>query len=305
MEPLSKQFRSTITNVFGETGRAWLEGLPELIETVARRWSLQVLEAFPELSYNYVLRVVRPDGSRGVLKLGVPNKELNSEIAALEFYQGRGIAEIYAADPELGALLIEELRPGRMLSTLEDDDQATTIAAGVMQALWRPAPNQREAFLSVAGWAEGITRYRQGCAGGSGPLDPRLVARAEGLFAELLASAGEPYLIHGDFHHYNILQAERAPWLAIDPKGVLGEPVYDLGAFLYNPTPGFPRRSDLRQRLARRVELLSEMLNFDRRRVLGYGLAQAVLSACWSLEGSEEGWEDTMRVAEELMILGG
>ncbi len=305
MEPIPGQFALTIANVFGEAGKVWLEGLPDLIETCARRWSLQVLEAFPELSYNYVMRVVRPDGSRAVLKLGVPNQELSSEIAALEFFQGQGIAELYAADLELGALLIEELRPGRMLAHLEDDDQATTIAAGVMQALWRPAPVQREAFLSVAGWAEGISRHRQRYEGGSGPLDARLVARAEGLFAELLASAGEPYLIHGDFHHFNILQAERAPWLAIDPKGVLGEPVYDLGAFLYNPTPGFPRRSDLRQRLARRVDILSEMLNFDRRRVLGYGLAQAVLSACWSLEGAEEGWEDTMRVAEELMILGG
>ena len=52
--------------------------------------------------------------------------------------------------------------------------------------------------------------------------------------SELLSSAGEPMLLHGDLHHYNILAAERQPWLAIDPKGVVGDPVYETGVFLYN-----------------------------------------------------------------------
>lgn len=303
MEPVSAQFARTIQTVFGAAGKAWLAALPELIETCLQRWSLQPLAAFPELSYNYVMRVIRLNGP-AVLKLGVPAIELSSEIAALEFYHGRGSVEIYAADAGLGAILIEELRPGTMLSRLEDDDQATAIAAGVIQTLWQPAPTGQEFPLSVAGWAEGIPGLRRRYVGGSGPLAKHLVDRAEALFTELLASAGEPYLLHGDFHHFNILRAERAPWLAIDPKGVLGEPAYDLGAFLYNPTPAFPRRRDLRRRLARRVDLLSEQLELDRQRVLAYGLAQAVLSACWSLESHEDGWEDTMRVAGELHALG-
>jgi streptomycin 6-kinase len=293
-------FAQRIRTTFKEDGAAWLRRLPEVVEACARRWSLEVDEPFSGLSYNYVTRVKRKDGGRAVLKLGVPNAELTSEIAALEFYEGQGMVQLYAADVELGALLLEVLRPGTLLAALEDDDQATIIAAGLMRQVWRPPPAEREVFLTVAGWAQGMRDLRQRFGGGSGPLDKRLFDRAEGLFDELLASAGEPSLIHGDFHHFNILQAERAPWLVIDPKGVLGEPAYDLGAFLYNPLPDFPKRGDLRRRLARRLDILCERLGLDRQRVLGYGQAQAVLSACWDVGDDIPGWEGTMRVAEEL-----
>jgi streptomycin 6-kinase len=296
----TEDFAQRIRTTFKEDGAAWLRRLPEVLDLCARRWSLVVEAPFAGLSYNYVTRVRRADGSRAVLKLGVPNNELTSEMAALEFYAGQGMVQLYAADAKLGAILLEELRPGTMLATLEDDDQATVIAAGLLGQVWRPAPAKQEAFLTVAGWAQGMGELRRRFGGGSGPLDKRLFDRAEGLFAELLASAGEPYLLHGDFHHFNILRAERAPWLVIDPKGVLGEPAYDLGAFLYNPLPDFPWRSDLRRRLARRVDILCERLGLDRQRVLGYGQAQAVLSACWDVGDDIPGWEGTMHVAEEL-----
>ncbi len=35
-------------------------------------------------------------------------------------------------------MLLERLQPGVMLSTLEDDEEATHIAAEVMQKIWRP-----------------------------------------------------------------------------------------------------------------------------------------------------------------------
>jgi streptomycin 6-kinase len=301
---IPERFARTITSVFGQEGWEWLERLPELVRLCAQRWSLTIEGFFEELSYNYVLRVRRADGSRAVLKLGVPNVELSSEIAALQFYAGRGCAELYESDAVLGALLIEILEPGEILATLQDDDQRTLIAAGVMEKLWRPAPAEREGFLSVAGWAGSIQRFRGQFGGSSGPLPEVLVARAEGLFGELLASAGEPTLLHGDLHHFNILSAKREPWLAIDPKGVIGEPAYELGAFLYNPLPEFPQRRDLRKILARRIDILCERLELDRQRVLGYGLAQAVLSACWDVEGGMPGWEATTRVAEVLGEMG-
>jgi streptomycin 6-kinase len=60
---------------------------------------------------------------------------------------------------------------------------------------------------------------------------------AESLFRELIASSESPVLLHGDLHHFNILSARRQPWLAIDPKGVAGEPAYEPGALLRNPNP--------------------------------------------------------------------
>ena len=61
--------------------------------------------------------------------------------------------------------------------------------------------------------------------------------KAESLFAGLLASMDAPVVLHGDLHHFNILSAQRQPWLAIDPKVVPGEPAYETGAFIRNPIP--------------------------------------------------------------------
>ncbi len=110
-------------------------------------------------------------------------------------------------------------------------------------------------------------------------------------------------LLHGDFHHYNILAAERQPWLAIDPKGVVGDPAYETGAFLYNRLPDELQPDELRAILARRVEQLAVELTLDRDRILGWGLAQAVLSAWWSYEDHGHGWDEVMLVAKALSAI--
>ena len=124
-------------------------------------------------------------------------------------------------------------------------------------------------------------------------MPTRLVEEAEELFDELVASQAEPVLLHGDLHHLNILSARRQPWLAIDPKGVVGEPAYDVAALLHNPVELLeaPRPGDV---LERRVEVLTEELGLDRARVRGWGVSQAVLSAYWGLEDSGLVWEEAL-----------
>lgn len=292
-------FIQTTKEVHGAAGERWLQQLPVLLEDCARRWSLEILPPFADLSYNYVAPAVRLDGAEIILKAGVPNRELLTEIAALEWYAGHGAVQLLAADPEKGLLLLERLRPGTMLVELSDDVQATTIAAQVMRRLWRPAPAGNH-FPTIADWAAGLGRLRAAFDGSTGPFPAWLVGMAEGLFSELLASQGEPVLLHGDLHHYNILAAERQPWLAIDPKGLVGEPEYEIGALLRNPDPQFSTNGQI---LARRLDQLSAELGFDRARLARWSLAQAVLSAWWSYEDHGYGWEAAIACAQALADL--
>ncbi|MDX1689089.1 MAG: hypothetical protein R3248_13990, partial [Candidatus Promineifilaceae bacterium] len=103
MEIGDRQLEQTIVNLHGARGAAWWRTLPELLEQCARRWSLTLLPPFGNLSYHYVAPVVRADGSEGVLKLGVPNPEMRSEIGALRHYNGRGSVRLLAADEHWGA----------------------------------------------------------------------------------------------------------------------------------------------------------------------------------------------------------
>jgi streptomycin 6-kinase len=289
----------TTIEVQGAAGVEWLRNLPSLLAECERRWSLAIGPPFPNLSYNYAAPAIRQDGTPVVLKAGFPDNEFKTEAEALRLYAGSGAVQLLDADVERGILLLEHITPGRLLSDVRDDEEATAIAAQVMRQLWRPVAEDHP-FPTVADWAKGMSRLRKEFGGGSGPFPARLVGQAERLFEELLSSMGEPVLLHGDLHHFNILSASRQPWLAIDPKGVVGEPEYEVGALLRNPTPEIATRPGLRQVLRRRIDQLSQELGFDKARLRDWSLAQAVLSAWWSYEDHGSGWDVSIAIAESL-----
>ena len=296
---ITEEFVRSTIRLRGEAGAAWLERLPALIADCERRWRIKVGPPFPGLWINWVAPANCADGTPAVLKLSFPeDKEFRTEAEALRLFEGRGAVRLLRLDLERGAMLLERCEPGVPLGSVEDDAQATSIAADVMKRLWRPVPHDHS-FPSVSDWAQGLARLRRRFGGGTGPLPARLVEEAEAHFDELLASQAEPVLLHGDLHHGNILAARRRPWLAIDPKGVVGEPAYEVGALLHNPVEllEVPRPGGV---LERRVEVLTEELGLEHARVRGWGVAQAVLAAYWSLEDSGEMWEEALIFAELL-----
>ena len=279
---IQAEFAQRMREVYPEKGQAWLDRLPEKIRELEERWAIRVAEPFPGLTYNYVAPATRRDGAVAVLKLGVPNPELRSEAATLRLDGGRGYARLLEADEQVAALLLERVIPGTALVELADDDEATRVAASVMKRIWRRAPDG-SSFPTVGDWARGMARLRARFNGATGPFDRELVEEAERLYSQLLPTMSEPVVLHGDLHHMNILRGE-SDWLAIDPKGVVGEPVYEVGALLRNPFPEILSWPNAKDTFRRRVGILSEELGFDPRRIRDWAVAQGVLSAWWSYE---------------------
>ena len=281
---LPDDFTAKVAETWGQEGSEWLARLPGIIAGCEGRWSLEVLRPFA-LSHNYVAPAVRADGTEIVLKLGVPNEEFASEVEALRAYDGHASARVFEADIDAGVIVLERLTPGAQLLTVSDDQEATSIAADVIGRLRRPVPPDHH-FKTVSDWAADLGQIRNQFAGGTGPFPSQLFDKAEALFEELIGSMGERVLLHGDLHHENILSSQREAWLAIDPKGVVGEAEYEVGAYLRNKLPPQPKET-----LARRVDQLVEALGFERERIVGWALAQAVLAAVWSFEhGGTDAW---------------
>ena len=299
---LSEEFRRRIAGTYGQDGNQWLQRLPSILDILSRRWSLTLRAPFDRLSYCYVSPAIGENGTEFILKVGVPNKELITEIEALRLMDGRGAVQLLKADPEIGAMLLEYLRPGTTLFDLGEDVLATSIAAQVMSKLWRSIPEEH-VFPKVSDWAKGFQRMRMRFDGGTGPLPTSLVEAAEKIFVELLGSGSEDVLLHGDLHHWNILSAEREPWLAIDPKGVIGEREYEVGAWLRNPFPHILQLENPQAVITRRVRQFNQALGFDEKRILGWGFAQAVLAGWWSFEEHDDHWLRWMDVAEILVQL--
>ncbi len=287
-----------------EAGQKWLDSIPDLIQEYQKKWSITVSEPFT-LSYNYVAPAKRADGAQAVLKIGFPSdNEFLSEIEALREFNGQGIIKLLEFDREKGIILLERVLPGRPLSTLENDEEATRIAAGVAKKLWKPA-SKSNLLTPLERWYKGFERYRARFTTHSAPLPEDIVSRGERLFSQMLETTQEPMLIHGDFHHLNILSSERDGWLAIDPKGVIGDPAYDTAVFLYNPIPMLFKKEPILNIVKKRIDIFSRELGIEKKRIISWGIAQSVLSAIWSVEDNQagEGSDYTIKFATLLLEL--
>lgn len=280
---IPENFASFMIELDGEEGRAWLDRLPAILATCEQRWNLTIGAPVANLSFNYVAPAVLADGTEAIVKTGLTD-EFPSQPEALRHFGGHGMVQLLAYDEHNAAMLMERLKPGTSLRAVVDDEAAISAAAEVMRKLWRPLPQKHFPFPTVCDWGEGFARQRKLYDGGTGPLPPPLFDKAEKLYAELSASMAEPVLLHGDLHQDNILSAEREPWLAVDPKGVIGEPAYETGALLRNFWPDILSVPDPKSLTARRIDQLAAELGFDRERIYNWGFSQAVLSVLWSIE---------------------
>jgi streptomycin 6-kinase len=284
-----------VTGHFDERGFAFFRELPERLERLAARWRLTLGEPFGDLSLNYVCRVTRADGTAAVLKVGVPEPEARNEATALRLLAGEGIVRLYESDPDEGALLMERLEPGDMLEPLSytDDDAATLISAGVMRRLWRSAPADH-GLWDLTRWFRALFRHRE-THGGPGSFPPKLFDRAERVARELIDSTTKPVVLHGDLHHYNILRSDepgRGGWLAIDPKGLVGDRGFEISAFIKNPEPKSPAV------LGRRLDILCGELALDRKRVREWLFAEQMLNAAWDHDKNPHKCEQKVGRAE-------
>lgn len=202
----------------------------------------------------------------------------------LAAFNGNGVARVHEQAP--GAVLLERLRPGNSLvekALNGRDEEATSILADVIQQMStaeRKSPKLPAALPhcpTVHDWAKGFERY---VATGDDQIPIDLVAAGQRVYLRLCASQRRTRLLHGDLQHYNVLFDADRGWLAIDPKGVVGELEYEIGAVLRNPSELFASSSIVE----RRLNQFTSTLNLDYERALAWGFAQAVLSAIWEIE---------------------
>jgi streptomycin 6-kinase len=285
----------TAVAAWGRRGERWLAALPGTLAALANDWGLELGEPF-ELSHHWVCGA-RVGGVRAVLKMGPPGAtHLAAEAAALSAWGGAGAVRLLRSDVGRGALLLERAEPGTAATALvpDADEQATAAAVAVLRRL-HATPPPTEGVPALGARLHAFEGHLERFAGDD-PLPRALVDRARGVAAELLASSPGDRLLHGDLHHDNVLRATRERWLAIDPHGVVGDPGYDAGAWLYNPDP--PRREEhLLSLVPARLEQLADGLRQPLDRLAAWGFVQAVLSAVWSAQDGEPSQDRSLDVA--------
>lgn len=257
-------------------GAEWLGRLPALVEECARLWSLRLGQPFEHAHISFVAPATLADGSGAVLKLNFPEPESECEPDALAHWRGEGAVRLLAHDRERRALLVERCEPGTPLWAVEDEEEANQIAAAVLSRLWRrPPPGHAFRLLAdeASRWAEQLPRSWEERGR---PYERRLLDAAVSFLVEVGPSQGEPVLLHQDLHGGNILATGREPWLAIDPKPLVGEREFDTASLLRDRRRELAVDPHPRRTVRRRLEHLSAELGLERERMRGWGIAHAL-----------------------------
>jgi streptomycin 6-kinase len=276
---------------------AWLERLPDMIDSLARQWELELGSPFqPGGSCSWVAPAHTVTGEPLVLKVGWLHPEAVQEAQALRLWDGNGAVRLHAEETlaDTVALLLERCEPGTPLTRLPEPDQDDVVCA-VLPRLWREPPAGHE-FRSLQAmcnqWADefeavarvrtigakpaGAGRVRAGrvragrvragrgradlASAGAAPLDPGIARAGIELFRSLPASADRQVVLATDLHAQNILAARREPWLAIDPKPHVGDPAYDPLQHMINCDRVLTDPVGLARRLADLLELDAQRL---------------------------------------------
>jgi streptomycin 6-kinase len=263
-------------------GAEWLDSLPGVVEACAEVWGLRVGAPLAGGNVSLVL-AVEQYGMPAVLKVNFPDEESEREPDALMHWDGRGAVRLLAYDEHRRALLLERCEPGRRLWEVEDDEEATVIAAGVLSTLWRSPPDThgfRWLASAAARWAVALPEDWHVLGE---PFERALLDEAVSACLELGPDQGEAVVLHQDFHGGNVLQAQREPWLAIDPKPLVGEREFDAASLLRDRRWLLGRPGE-EARIRRRLDQLSAELGLDRERMRRWGIAHAL---AWGVSGQK------------------
>ncbi|MFG3318840.1 aminoglycoside phosphotransferase family protein [Streptomyces sp. NPDC048171] len=261
----------------GEAGRAFIDGLPELAASFLRRWELRLDGPSMHGWAALVLPVVRRDGVPAVLKLQIADEESEGEPVALRVWDGDGAVRLLDHDPATGTMLLERLDAGRMLSHVEDSRAAVLVIARLLAHLTAtPAPPGMRRLGDIA--RAMLERTPGTLAAIPDPADRRLVADCAAALREVADEPGDR-LLHWDLHFENVLASGRAPWLAIDPKPLAGDPGFDL-------LPALDNRYDPAE-TRWRFDAMTEILGLDRQRARAWSLARVLQNSLWNVEDGD------------------
>jgi streptomycin 6-kinase len=219
------------------------------------------------------------------LKLQFPHREAEQEAAALAAWHGDGAVRLLAQDPTRHALLVERCRPGTPLSDLAQD-AALDIVVELLPRLWQTSARPFTPLADEAEhWAETLPLLWERAGR---PFERALLDAALGAIDDLVPTQGQQVLLHQDLHAGNVLCAERDPWLAIDPKPLLGEREFGLAPIVRGAELG-----DSREHVLHRLDRLSSELALDRRRASGWAFVQTL---AWSIEDTFV-WTEMIEIA--------
>jgi streptomycin 6-kinase len=224
------------------------------------------------------LMPVISDGAPAMLKIAVGEEERRGGIL-MAWWAGEGAARVLAREGD--AILLERATGQSSLEAMArdgQDDAAAAILCQVAAGLHAPrATPPPDSLVPLPRWF----RQLEPAASAHGGVFVKSAAAAR----DLLGAPRDPVVLHGDLHHGNVLDAGERGWIAIDPKGLIGERGFDFANIFHNPSPEIALAPG---RMSRLIGVVGPLAGLETQRLIKWILAYSGLSAAWSLDSGEQ-----------------
>lgn len=255
------QLTRNVTEIFGEKGKNWIANLPQTTEALCKYWKLANFEPVNNLTFNYIVKAfVRTNPV--IVKIICDEKSYREEQAAIDYFQRMGCARFIDSNDTHHALLLERAIPGMSLKSLypAEAEFVISVYAATASKLHHKALASAEHLLHIREWLQSIDRVAPGF------IPEPLLEKAKQLKHSLLTSANSEVFLHGDLHLDNVLQ-HGSEWIVIDPKGIVGEPEFEIVAFDFIHQKEMRSPDEVKLILEDRVRLLAQKTALSAQRI--------------------------------------
>jgi streptomycin 6-kinase len=274
-----KTLRQNITNLYDSKGSDWITSLPSIVTTLAKHWNLSEIIPVSNMTFNYVAKAILNTKEPVVLKISYDRQSIINEKRALAQLGLQGSIKLIDYNSKYNALLLQQAIPGITLTSLYrvNPDDVMDCYVETMQKLHHRQLLKKSNLPHIADWLKALDEpsLKQ--------IPTTLLNKAIELRNKMLSSPKPLIFLHGDLHHDNILKHGNE-WLAIDPKGVIGEAEFEIAAFDFMYIGELTTTVDVKNVFEKRVELLAQKSGLDAQRIKDWVFVRLILMAAWLVE---------------------
>ncbi len=274
--------RNKIIRIFGENGISFFNKLDDLLIKYKEKWKLSNLCYYNSVTVNLIFFCTCEEYGEVVLKFGVPSKEISTEINTLEFYNNKGMCKIFKSNIEDAVFLLERISPGDMLKKLPNYINRANIMSNIIKNFHIEC-NRTDIFPTYQEWLNKIYIYMEKVQN-EHPKLFKYISMAKDISLELNKTYNRTYLLHGDLHHENILLNKNNKYIVIDPKGVIGDPIFETSRYIENEFEFDGEDKYSIDKINHIVDIFNYNLKTPKEVILKTLFIDNIISNCWCIE---------------------
>jgi streptomycin 6-kinase len=277
--------------------QSFYESIKSELDIYVDKWKLRNLEIIDDGRESCVLKCFSEIYGDAILKKRTTSKIIEDEYNTLVEYNGKRFCKAYDADSKNGILLEEQIKPGIELKEIASLDERLTVFCNLHKGL-HITPKSIENYPTYLDWVSNATSYMES------QKDYNTLylhmKKAEEICKELFELYPTKMLLHGDLHHHNILFNHSGNFKIIDPKGVIGDPIFDIPRFILNEMEE-NINLDLFHKINYIITFISNWLLVPSNILRKLFYMEMVMADCWNVQDGNLITMDNVIFAEKIL----